>query len=723
MRKRLTLLLISTLMTTACAHADVGLSGAEDFTGEAFFEPPLLEQPNSAKSSSDKEGLHNSTTPPIKLLRLRLKNASDRRELKKYELAPTAEEVYSGEVETSEFASQEVKDDFEEMAPDGFETDEENLEENNATKKGWFGKKKKKEVAESEKEDIILDCEKVDYDTENYLIYATGNVNVQFVKQGTIVEADVITFDRMNNTVKAEGNVKILKGGQTITGDYIFVDMNEENALIENPLTQTDFIVIKSQKGYVYGDKIVQENGDITVDKSFPINFSSGTRGPRISKMLVPKGDTLSEDMANGIVTLKVQDIKITQKGDLEIIEITKPQLFKGDKKVFKTKSAKIYTNKNHDYAETNHWEIGAYRGLGLYAGPGVVFELPKGSVLKAVPMLNYKSGLGVGAMTRFSSGTNHTLAAYGSAEDRFIVYGKQNLDDNLFLEYSVNGFMDEWFMGRRRPKYGTSLVYSNGYSADSFLLKGQTSSFRHRFDAGYYQDLDFDSKHERLQGSNIGTTRFRYMAQVNQTFYRYLNEEKLKAFSIGMVSQLSSAIYGTGDTQIVGRIGPNVHMQYKRWMQDVGYLYSVYDDNTPLTAFDTYRYGKQTLYLREYLRLCRWLTVSWFSSINLSNDAANGRDMQENTFYFSFGPDDLKFNIGYDFVRENLRCTFEVMMDAKGTNVQYETLEIKQDKKKTEKKKEEPVAKKENQYAAPTQPRVLEKAVVENVKEHEDVL
>lgn len=722
MRKRLALLLISTLVTTACAKADVGLSGVEDFTGEAFFEPPLISQPESNSGSSSKNISNKGTTPPIKQLRLKLKNASDRRDSEKYELAPTASDVYTGEIGTSEYASQEIEDNFEEMPPDGFEAEDELLEDSDKKKKSWFGKKKKESI-EEDKEEIILDCEKVDYDTSNYLMYATGDVSVKFVKQGITVNADVITFDRMNNTIKAEGNVKILKGSQTVTGDYIFVDMNEENALIENPLTQTETMVIKSKKGYVYGDKIVQEQGSITVDKSFPINFKPGNKGPRISTMLIPKGETLSEDMEKGIVTLNAQDIKITQKDDLEIIEIKKPQLFKGDKKVFQTKSVKIYTNKNHDYAETNHWEIGSYRGLGMYAGPGFVFELPKGSVLKAIPMLNYKSGFGVGGLTRFSSGTNHTLAAYGSAEDRFIVYGKQELDDNLYMQYSVNGFMDEWFMGRRRPKYGASLVYDKGYSANGFLLKGQNSGFRHRFDVGYFQDLDFDNRHERLQSSNIGTTRFRYMAQANQTFYKYVDKENLKAFSIGLVSQLSSSIYGTGDTQVIGRIGPNVHMQYKRWMQDLGYYYAVYDDNTPLTAFDTYRYGKQSLYLREYFRLCRWLTVSWFSSINLSNDAANGRDLQENAFYFSFGPDDVKFNIGYDFIRENLRCTFEVMMDAKGTNVQYETLEIKQDKKKTEKKKEEPVAKKENPYAAPTQPKVLNKAIVEDVKEHEDVL
>ena len=90
-----------------------------------------------------------------------------------------------------------------------------------------------------------MSCNRVDYDTQNYLIFAKGNVSVEFVSQGTTVYADIITFDRANNTIKAEGNVKISKGSQIVNGDYIFVDMNEENALIENPVTRTSNILIK----------------------------------------------------------------------------------------------------------------------------------------------------------------------------------------------------------------------------------------------------------------------------------------------------------------------------------------------------------------------------------------------------------------------------------------------------------------------------------------------
>ena len=285
-------------------------------------------------------------------------------------------------------------------------------------------------------------------------------------------------------------------------------------------------------------------------------------------------------------------------------------------------------------------------------------------------------------------------------------------------MQYSVNGYMNEWFLGRRRPKYGASLVYSKKYASNNFLYKGHASSFTHRLEGGYFNDLDHDRNFEKLSGNDFGTSRFRYMAEARQNIFKYRDKEKLKALSFDLVGQVSTSVYGSGETQAIARFAPNMRMQYKRWMQDIGYFASAYDDNSPMPVFDAYRYGKQNLYLREYFRLNRYLTLFWAGSINLSGDSPNGKDFQENSFFISIGPDDMKFNIGYDFVRENLYCTVELMMDASGTKVEYDSLEIKQDKKA----KNDNKPKKENEFEVAGD-RVLRNAIVEDIKVHEDVL
>ena len=688
-----------------------------DFTGEAFFSKPTLNiQPEQSENNPETKG----TMPPVKKIRLTIQNKLYERRQEKNQFAPTLEDdVYSGEVETSEYALQDKNEQFDDYKADS-ETEPTVLTEDSSkkAKKQKKEKKKKQKQAESKLLDnMVLDCDEIDYDTPNYVIYARGNVNVLFVKQETTLKADLITYDRMNNTIKAEGNVRIIKNGNVVNGDYIFIDMNEENALIENPISSNDSIVIHSKKGYLYGDKSVQEDGIISVKGSYPLEFHSAKRGPRVHNMLLPPD--YEEEEYN--FKLKTKTIKITQKGDLETLSISKGKIFRDDKVLLKIPSVKFYTNKNHDYVESNIWEIGSYGGFGMYTGPGFVFELPKGSVFKAMPILNYKSGFGVGAYGRFSSGTNKTFGAYGTATSRFMLHGEQALDDNLFMEYAVNSYMHDWFLGRRRPKYGVGLIYKQDYRTRNFLLPDKSAFFSYRLDGGYYHDCDFNSKNEDIKGSQIGTTRFRFMANSWQGIVEYANKEKEKSFSFGVLSQLSAGIYGTGDTQVIGRVGPAIHSQYKRWMQDIVYFFSAYDDNTPMPVFDCYRYGKQNIYLREYFRVSRYLTLSWFSSINMTGDAPNDKTLQENAFYITFGPDAFKLNLGYDWIRERLYCMIDVKFDASDSSVEYKKLEIKQDKKATETKQPKEIV--ENKYSAPTSPKVLQRAVVENLQVKEDVI
>ena len=720
MNKKLAIFLITSLVAVNTAFADYSFVDEGDFTGDAFFQPPGVK----AKQEEDSSPTRKASLPPLKKARLIIKKKLKERDAKKFEQAPVApsgDDIFSAEATTSDYAIKDAEEHFDEdMMPDGFEADEQSVDEQK--KHFWNKKKKAEKVAKQEDtENIILDCDNMDYDTETYSMVATGNVNVKFVKQQTTIKADKITYDRMNNTIKAEGNVRILKNGQTIYGDYIFVDMNEENALIENPITQTATIEIKSKKGYVYGDKIVQEHGSIVVDKSFPIKYRSVANGPALDRMLVPKNQTLGADMERGIVRLQAREIKITQNGNMETVAISHGSLYKGKTKVLKFPALKVYTNKNHDFAETNSWELGSIRGLGMYIGPGFVFTSPHGAVLKAIPILNYNHRIGVGGIGRYQSATNRTQLGYGTAKSKFVLRGKQKLDDNLYLQYGVNDYMNEWFLGRRRPKYGLDLVYENTYGTRNFLLPGHNAHYSHRFDFGYYHDIEEDKNFRKLNGTHIGTLRARYMAEAGQNLFSYEDEETQKALQLDVIGQLSAALYGTGDTQVIGRIGPRLHTQYRRWMQDIGYFQSVFDDNSPTPVFDAYRYGRSNVYLREYIRLNRYITLAWFGSLNLSGDSPNNKRFQENSFYISFGPEDFKFNLGYDTVRENTFFNFVVMMDPKGTKVDYERLEIKQGKKA--KKEMDLEEEDDNSFKNSDRAPVLEHAVVEDVKTVEDVI
>lgn len=736
MKNKIVTALIATLLISSSVLADdYYKSESAYYTGENFFSAPGYIEKKQEKTnqeqftgSSSPEEKESGTVPPIKQLRMSIQKRNAERRAKQSQLAPTDPNasIYNSNTGTSEYASKEEKEEFDEnMMPDGFEADEQSVEETKKAKHFWSKNKSNTDVKNENTENIVLDCDNMDYDTETYCLYATGNVNVEFVKQGTTVKADKITYDRMNNTIKAEGNVHIIKNGQVVDGEYIFIDMNEESALIENPITRTATIEMRAKKGYVYGDKIIQEQGVVDIEESYPINLHPSSGAPRIlERMMLPKDQTIQEDMQKRLVKVKAKEIIITQKGDLETLAIKRLNVKKDKYTLLKLPAIKIYTNKNHDYAESNIWELGSYSYLGSFIGPGFVFEMPKGSVLKAMPILNYDHKIGVGVMGRFSSGTNQTHAAYGTTNSKILVRGYQKLDDHLFLQYSMNDFIDEWFMGRRRPKYGLSLTYKNTYSSKGFLLKDRLSTYKHAIDFGYYQDFEQEHHYKKLKSTGIGTTRLRYMAQVEQNLFSYKDEDKQKAFDLNVTGQMSAGLYGTGDVQVVGRIGPNIHSQYKRWMQDIGYYQSVYNEGSPMPVFDSYRYGKGNVYLREYFRINKYLTISWYGSMNITGDSPSDDRFQENSFWLTIGPGDMKLNIGYDIIRQNTFFAFEVMTDAKGAHVEYDKMVIKRDKKPSDEIKESNGSTQEqtsfkNTEKAP----ILEHAQVENIKNEEDVL
>ena len=62
----------------------------------------------------------------------------------------------------------------------------------------------------------------------------------------------------------------------------------------------------------------------------------------------------------------------------------------------------------------------------------------------------------------------------------------------------------------------------------------------------------------------------------------------------------------------------------------------------------------------------------------------------QENRFILSLGPDDFKVSIGYDFIRQTTYFGFDILFDTKGTQVEYDKMEIKNPERLGQKPKDE---------------------------------
>lgn len=654
-------ILIATILLMLSVKIYAYASGTPaDFTGENFFRAPIEDM--AQKTTTKKADDYTGTIPPLKLLRLKHQQWVATKEDRKIEKAKkqAVKRALKDYKKNKDLRDAQILD-----APT--DKDIEHLE--------MAGVEESKSPQR-----VVITCDDMDYSTETATLNANGNVVVKFVQEDSTLKTDHLVYDKRSNHITAVGNVVISKKGMDVYGDSINIDMNEENALIDKPLAKTAKVSISAERGYVYQNKVVQEKGSIKVDSSFPVNLEPHGKAPKLKKMMVGIDDQshLDDFVGNSMYRIKVSSIIINSDKRLESLELRKAQIYKGERRIFTLPWIKLYTNKRHDFVDGDFPEIGSRRNLGMFIGPGWAIKMPYGSLLKIAPIATYKNKFGIGGFARFLSGTNETELAYGSSKGRFVVRGEQQLDDHLKLEYGVYDYMDNWFLGRRMPKYGVNLIYEQAYNHKDFFGKNMDMKYTHQGSFGLFQDPRQDGYFKKLHGNETTTVRLRYMAEVAQKLYTYKNASELLEADISVVGQGSAALYGTGETQFIGRIGPRVHTQYKRWMQDVGYFQTAYDDKTPLPVFDAYRYGRSNIYIREYIRFHRLFTLSWLGSLTLSDDKWSNSPFQECAFFASVGPDDLKLNFGYDVIRQNAYINFSVGLDPKGTVIDYDKLEIK---------------------------------------------
>lgn len=531
---------------------------------------------------------------------------------------------------------------------------------------------------------VVLDAKDIYYIEEDDEIIAENQAIVKFPKQKITMKADRFVYSNSANIVKAIGNVKINYSGKDIFCDYVQVNVNEEEISFENMNAEFPNTIVKAESGVSRNNTLYLFNGYLSSEGDKRVGLPSRRLKGFQPDNLMP----ISEDdkffiqpylSKDDNVRFDSERVIINAKRDHDVVTLKDTKIHYGNNKIFRIPSLTAYMDKQHNSFEANYPEFGSIARLGMFIGPGVVLEVPRAGTLKFIPFLNYrKSTVGFGGSLRYHSAHNLTELSYGSVSDIFVLKGHQKLDDKLDLNYGMNYFMDQWFLGGMMPKYALELAYKDAYKVKSTFRKGLDLSYQHRFNFGYYHNSMYNMYAERFKSGNIGTFRARYMAQVEQELYKYNDMENFRAFSLSALMQGSAALYGTGDTQFIGRLGLRAHSQYKYWMQDISYFLTAWDDHTPMSRFDAYRYGTSSLNVREALKICKFLSVAWSGTISLSDDASNGKLFQENAFLFILGPEDVKLTFGYDFLRRRTYITLGFSLNTTGTALNYKTLEIK---------------------------------------------
>ncbi len=706
----ITALILSTIIQPAFANNLLSSSEElEELFNEGFYESPL------GAKMPDATVIEGSTIKPVrgmplfKQTRIKVTNKLRERNYKKKLQLIEREKQEQAREEAEENAklNKELNINFADPVKNiDQEQQAGSKSDKKSSKKKLSKEQKSDEVMELEggvkqqvtPNDVTLDADNIDYDDKTLDLIATGHPVLVFPPQNVTIKADKMVYNKASNILKAYGSVEVIRDGKSVFGDFLQINMNEEDAFLDKMHTKESIVDMNAEKAEMSDDKITLYKGRVESKDSYILNLHTRMIGGNYFNYLMLDEDDKSEifdGTGATAINVKAKEVDINAKKYNDVISLKKAQFYAGDNHLFNFPLLSIHTNKKHEFFDANYPELGSRGRLGMFAGPGFVFDTPlqNGSTLKLLPIINNKSGIGFGAMAKYRSATNFTDMGYGSAADVFILRGKQFLDDKLYLQYGANSYLNEWWFGPRMPKYSAELIYHDRGIIPSTLGAGLDLRFKHRASFGYMQNNDYNRHGEHYQVDNIGTTRTRYMAEIAQSLYNYTDKEKRISLNASFIMQGSAALYGTGDTQFVGRVGPFVHSQVKNWMQDVGFLMGAYQDNSPLQMYDAYRYGHSMFVIRESLRLCKYVTVAWSGIIRTDsrNTAANNALFQENSFILAFGPDDFKISVGYDWVRQQTYFSFVLAMDTKGSSLDYEKMVIKNPDRLARSNREEP--------------------------------
>lgn len=529
-----------------------------------------------------------------------------------------------------------------------------------------------KEVeAQKVKTEVSLKSDKVFYNQETNEVEAVGNVSIITMPDNNKVTAQRAIYSRPNNTIKLFGDVVLYKDGGKIVGDYMSINLADENVLINEPNADYANFKITAKEGHAFANQIVAIDGELRVVQDVKTVVESHGFGRFYDEEIFSdliKPDDLTKKRSDDF-KIRTGEIIIIPHKDHDEITFKNADLYYKKFKLATASDIQIYTDKEQNYVEANVPELGSISDFGSYVGYGKVFKMPYGGTIKVVPVLVEDDGIGIGAIVRMRSQRNKLHAGWASSSENLVVRGKYKFNKDLWIDYGRHAYFDEWFFGHRRPGYIAQLVYHKAYDVPDLR-----SNFTHRITAGYVADY---AEENDEQEHMLGTMRFRYQAELSKDIYQWGDTEQDVWLRLQGVARAAATLYGTGHaTGFVG-IGPYIKSRVNRWGSIIGININGTADASPL-LWDDYTYGKISIYLNESIKLHKYLSIGYRGMISPLKDNYKDDLITENRIYVMVGPEDTKVMVAHDTIRKHTTFDFLFLLGSDKFSTKFDKLTVK---------------------------------------------
>ena len=521
-----------------------------------------------------------------------------------------------------------------------------------------------------EKSNITIDSKELEYFDEKGEVEARGNVTITS-SAGTVITADRATYDKNANIIKLFDNVVLKKDANVINGDYMLVNLNEENALMDAPVMNVGSVIkLHAAEGYVYTDRLEAVNGSVELAKKVEMCLQTSGFGS-YDDMLIQDNDVSFETKKQRLSPYKIRAKEIIVKPgkDHDSLILKNADLYYKKTKLVSIASMELFADKEMNQTEANiPLEIGSISHFGQYFGLGYIFKLPTGANLKVAPALVYDDDFGIGVIGRLKSKRLDLEAAWATNSENLIIDGEYKFNERLSAEFARHAYKDEWFIGSKRAGHLAQLVYD-----DSYNVKDIDAVFRQRFTAGYVSD--YLTKHQ--EDNNYGTMRLRWQSELRKHIIGFSNEEQDMFLNFGVLGQTMATLYGTGETFALVRGGPYVDSRIKNWQSRISYQLGGKNGHSPF-EFDEYTYGRSSIDVNESLKLGKYLSIGYRGVISPLKDNSDDDLLTENKFYVVAGPEDVKVAFSYDTLRNNINLNFMFLLGTDSANITYDKITVR---------------------------------------------
>ncbi len=533
------------------------------------------------------------------------------------------------------------------------------------------------EKIEEANDDILLKgtvqivADDTEYDQQKNTFLGTGNAVATIAGQDARLEADMILYDQSTEMLDARGNVKIVRQGQVSTGSSFKFKVSKDEYLITNPDTEVQGTQVIARTGYGNNSGLRFREG--TMDLPEPIHMHRNSYYGTISSaqetfMKDMHPDAYMPDKPSFVFKArKMVYEKYKESGNLTVFG-GKLMFGKFGVPVGKL-TATVGSESNVTFPVTPFISNNIMVG-GINVGPMFNTALPGNRVFSWAPLIqsggrttaatdnNEKGSLGLGFRMAFRGKKLSANLAYGSVSNILVGDVKYNINQNQIFQGGINRFIQNGLFGSQRARAIAEFVDTRGIGGVPFL---QGISFRSS--AGWASDqpslLNTTPEYKQLftiQHGNI-TNGYRLQEQIMTSSHPLFNiGNQKKGASMNLFGGVAGRGYSTGDTMLMGQLGPILNLNLDRLRLQGSVMKSGVQGQSPF-VFDQYIQGSKSSQFSGDFKICKWLAIGGNLGYNLDNKMYYQKGISA-----AIGPDDFKLLVTHDTIRGINRFGFDFM-------------------------------------------------------------